>query len=104
LTEVGPLVQLQIAVSRVPWRIAPAWSVLAGSLAVAGSLNDPALWLRVVAAVVLGDLAWGLLRRYVPPPGTDPGKLSGVSALLPYAHPDAPVSHLVAALALNGAN
>lgn len=104
MTEAGPLVQLQISLSRVPWRIAPAWSVLAGALAVGTPLNDPALWLRVVAAIVLGDLAWGVLRRYVPLRGAGPGADDGLTAFLPYAQPDAPVSHLIRELALEGAN
>lgn len=104
MTEAGPLVQLQISLSRVPWRMAPAWAVLAGAFAAGAPLDDSSLWLRVVAAVVLGDLAWGVLRRYVTPVDASAGAERGLSALLPYAQPDAPVSHLVRELALEGAN
>jgi hypothetical protein len=102
LTEAGPLVQLQISLSRVPLRIAPAWSVLAGALAVAPALSDPALWLRVVAAVVLGDLLWGILRQYAQarPAGADEGALFALP--LPYAQPNAPMSRLLGSLTDGG--
>ncbi len=102
MTEAGPLVQLQISLSRVPWRLAPAWSVLAGAFAAGKPLDDPAWWLRVVAALVLGDLAWGVLRRYVaasPDRRPTPGRLG---AVLPYAQPDSPVSAAVRELSLEG--
>jgi hypothetical protein len=100
LTEAGPLVQLQISLSRVPWRLAPAWSVLAGAFAAGKPLDDPALWLRVVAAIVLGDLAWGVLRRYAAAsPDQTPGQ---VDVVLPYAQPDSPVSCLVRELSVEG--
>jgi hypothetical protein len=101
LTEAGPLVQLQISLSRVPLRIAPAWSVLAGALAVAPALGDPALWLRVVAAVVLGDLAWGILRQYAQ--SQPAGATQGAALALPYAQPAAPLSRLLGSLTLGGA-
>jgi hypothetical protein len=102
LTEAGPLVQLQISLSRVPWRLAPAWSVLAGALAAGSRVDNPTLWLRVVAAIVLGDLAWGVLRRYVSitPSGRRPVDAS--SLVLPYAQPDSPLSSLVSELSLEG--
>ncbi len=103
MTEAGPLVQLQISLSRIPWRIAPAWSVLAGALAAGTALGDPALWLRVVAAVVLGDLAWGILRRYVTAAGGSQAVDPGFTALLPYAQPDSPVSLVVRELSADGA-
>lgn len=103
MTEAGPLVQLQISLSRVPLRIAPAWSVLAGALAVAPTLSDPALWLRVVAAVVLGDLLWGILRQYAQarPDGAGQGALFALP--LPYAQPNAPMSRLLGSLTYGGA-
>ncbi|MGE5603283.1 MAG: hypothetical protein ACM30E_09545 [Nitrososphaerales archaeon] len=104
MTEAGPLVQLQISLSRVPWRLAPAWSVLAGAFAAGQPLADPALWLRVVAAIVLGDLAWGILRRYV---AASPGKVSPpdpIEIALPYAQPDSPVSALIRELSVGGTN
>jgi hypothetical protein len=102
LIEAGPLVQLQISLSRIPWRIAPAWSVLAGALAVAPSEPEPALALRVVAALVLGDMTWGLLRRYKSPGGdiNQAGEVQRVH--LPYSQDYAPLSRGVGALALSG--
>ena len=102
MIEAGPLVRLHVSLSRAPWRIAPAWAVLAGALAVGSPVFQPALALRVVAAVVLGDLAWGLVRR------------SGVTAVisasadqvrgvgLPYSQDNAPLSRISRALTLIG--
>ncbi len=103
MTEAGPLVQLRVSLSRTPLRIAPAWSALAGAIAVAPALGDPALWLRVVAAVVLGDLAWGILRQYAQarPPAAGEGAVFALP--LPYAQPDAPLSRLLGSLTYGGA-
>lgn len=103
MIEAGPLVQLQISLSRRPWRLAPAWSILAGALAVAPARIEPTLALRVVAAVLLGDLAWGLLRRYAPPDVTGQFHASRVQMVgLPYAQADAPLSQAVRVLASSG--
>lgn len=104
MTEAGPLVQLQISVSRAPWRLAPAWSVLAGAFAAGKPFGDPSLWLRVVAAIVLGDLAWGVLRRYVAASPACPPVSNPAAALLPYAQPDSPVSALVRELSPGGSS
>lgn len=102
MIEAGPLVRLRISLSRVPWRIAPTWSVLAGALAVASPVFGPALALRVVAAVVLGDMAWGLLRRYGPPEVIVSQTSPAQRVELPYAQDDAPLSQGIRALTLNG--
>lgn len=102
MIEAGPLVQLQISLSRVPWRLAPAWSVLAGAFAADAAFDNPALWLRVVAAVVLGDLAWGVLRRYVQHPPASRQHAGTPVVVLPYAQPDAPLGSFVHALSLDG--
>jgi hypothetical protein len=103
LTEAGPLVQLQISLSRVPLRIAPAWSALAGALAVAPALGDPAVWLRIVAAVVLADLAWGVLRQYAQARPETEGQGAVFVLPLPYAQPAAPMSRLLGSLTYGGA-
>lgn len=103
MTEAGPLVQLQISLSRVPLRIAPAWAALGGALAVAPTLGDPALWLRVVAAVVLGDLAWGILRQYAQARPDAAGQGAAFALPLPYAQPHAPMSRLLGSLTYGGA-
>ncbi len=102
MTEAGPLVQLQISLSRAPWRLAPAWAVLAGALAAGRPLDDAALWLRVVAAVVLGDLAWGVLRRYATAAPAAGHASPALAAVLPYAQPDSPASLLVRELSIGG--
>ena len=101
MTEAGPLVQLQISLSRVPLRIAPAWSVLAGAVAVARAPGDPGLWIRVVAAVILGDLAWGVLRQYAA--ATVSAQPVAFALPLPFAQPTAPLSRLLGGLAFGGA-
>jgi hypothetical protein len=103
LIEAGPLVQLRISLSRTPLRIAPAWSVLAGAVAVAPALGDASVWLRVVAAVVLGDLAWGVLRQYAQarPPSAGEGAVFALP--LPYSQPDAPMSRILGSLTYGGA-
>ncbi len=102
MIEAGPLVKLQISLSRVPWRIAPAWSVLAGALAVASPVSEPALALRVVAAMVLGDMAWGLLRRSGIPGIIISRAGQPQRVELPYSQDHAPLSCGVRTLMLNG--
>jgi len=99
--EVGPLVQLHIDVARMPWRIGPAWSVLAGALAAGASLATADAWLRLIAAVILADLAWGVLRKLV---STDPQVVIRQAPSLssaPYARPTAPLTRFLLALAVS---
>ena len=103
MTEAGPLVQLRISLSRVPLRIAPAWSVLAGALAVASIPGDPGLWLKVVAALILGDLAWGVLRQYAQAHDAAAEAGAAPALPLPYSQPDAPLSRLLGGLTSGGA-
>ncbi len=102
MIEAGPLVRLHVTLSRAPWRIAPAWAVLAGALAVGSPVSQPAFALRVVAAVVLGDMAWGLLRRSwvtsVISASADPAP----RVEFPYSQDDAPLSRALRALTLIG--
>lgn len=102
MIEAGPLVRLHVSLSRAPWRIAPAWAVLAGALAVGSPDPQPALALRVAAAVVLGDIAWGLLRRSEATGAVIADAAQMRRAELPYSKDDAPLSRALRALALNG--
>lgn len=102
MIESGPLVRLHVSLSRAPWRIAPAWAVLAGALAVGSPVSQGALALRVVAAVVLGDMAWGLLRRSGVTAVTSASADQVRRAELPYSEDDAPLSRALRALALTG--
>jgi hypothetical protein len=103
LTEAGPVVQLQISLSRVPLRIAPAWSVLAGAIAVASMSGGTGLWIRIVAAVILGDLAWGILRQYAQAGDVGDRQPVAFALPLPYAQPEAPLSRLLGGLTSGGA-
>jgi hypothetical protein len=59
------------------------------------------MWLRVVAAVVLGDLVWGVLRRYVSASAAGAQASARFDAFLPYAQPHAPISAFVRELSLD---
>lgn len=102
MIEAGPLVRMHVLLSRAPWRIAPAWAVLAGALAAGSPVSQPALALRVVAAVVLGDMAWGLARRSEATSAISAGVGQMRRVGLPYSEDDAPLSCALRALALNG--
>lgn len=97
--KVGPLVKLHVAFSRTLFRPGPAWAVVAGALAGGVRLLLPEAVLRVVAAVVLADVAWGMLRRYVAAP--TPAPLSQHTApFLPYAQPGSPLARVLRTLAV----
>ncbi len=96
MTEAGPLVQLQISVTRTAWRLAPAWAVLAGAVAVMRLPLGPTDGLRMAGAVVLGDLVWGMLRRGTEVHAASTGIARAPDA--PYGQPAAPLSRLVQTL------
>jgi len=102
LIEAGPLVRLHVSLSRTPWRIAPAWAVLAGALSVGSPVSQPALALRVVAAVVLGDIAWGLLRRSEATDASIPSAEQVQQVELPYSKNGAPLGTALRTLASIG--
>lgn len=98
MIQAGPLVELHISVTRAPWRLAPAWSVGAGALAVTGLPVLASDVLRLAAAIVVGDLAWGMLRQYtLLAPGGAPVD-DPRAPLAPYGQPTAPLSRIVAIL------
>ncbi len=91
----GPLVCARFSLSRMLWRIGPAWSVLAGAM-VSGWMPDStaaALWL--IASVVLGDLAWGSLRQSVPLSPAGLALPDASSQILPYTSRGAPLDKLL---------
>lgn len=97
MTQAGPLVQLHISVTRSAWRLAPAWSVAAGAVA---ALHLPASamdGMRVVGAVILGDLVWGMLRRASLVHEAARVEV-GRRPTAPYGQPAAPLSRLVQVL------
>jgi hypothetical protein len=98
VVEAGPLVQLHVELSRMLWRIGPAWAVLAGALAARASLSTPDVLLRLATAVVLADLAWGILRKVISDQPNDAAPATAVPEL-PYAQPAAPLARFLHALA-----
>jgi hypothetical protein len=93
----GPIVQLRLSVIRSPWRISPAWSVIAGAIAGGAAYLDGSVLLRLLASVLLAELAWGSLWR-IGAKGAGEGTTQAGSTFLPYSTPGAPVSRLNAAL------
>ncbi len=98
--EVGSLVQLHLAPSRMLWRIGPAWAVVAGAVAAGAALGNASGLLRLAAAVILADLIWGILRRIIPAsPGVD-GTASLEAPSLPYSRTDAPLARFIQTISL----
>lgn len=98
-SDAGPLVGLQISLSRTVWRIGPAWSVLGGALVAGAPILSADALLRFAAAAVLADLAWGVLRRTIPAQPVA-GLVTGpVIPSLPFAQADSPLSRLLGNLA-----
>jgi hypothetical protein len=95
---------MRLAVSRAVFRLGPAWSVVAGAVAVGALRPDAAALLRVLTAAVLADVAWGAIRQVIPivPVGSSmpvpPAQVAPVAGPLPYAQPDAPLARWLAAL------
>lgn len=100
MADSGPLIQVAFSLSRAVWRIGPAWAVLAGALAAGWAPSGGAAVLRLTAAVVLGDLVWGSLRRAVPPGPVSPfpSVPHASFAFLPYVRPEAPLVRFMQAL------
>lgn len=90
--DVGPLLRAQVSFSRVLWRIGPAWSVLFGAVAGGWAPAEVDAILRLGAAILLGDLAWGSLRQLLPQgPINPPVRAASLAPVVPYALPDAPL-------------
>lgn len=104
LLESGPLVQMRLAVSRAVFRLGPAWSVVAGAIAVGALRPEAPGLLRVLTAAVLADLAWGAIRQVIPivPAAASlampTAQVAPTAGVLPFARPDAPLARWLAAL------
>ncbi len=95
----GPLIRVRLSLSRMLWRIGPAWAVLFGAVAAGWLPFGTDAILRLAAAVMLGDLLWGISRRS-PSNGSfgSPVAADAPFVSLPYAQPDAPLLRLLGAL------
>ncbi len=87
--DLGPLIGLRVSVSRNPWRIGPAWAVMAGALAAGLPLNSSAALLQVLGAVLLADSAWGAVWAVMAGSGGAPRPAETWG--LPYVQPAAPI-------------
>jgi hypothetical protein len=97
--DVGPLVHVSFAPSRLLWRIGPAWAVVAGAAVAGLTLTTSFAWLRLVAAIVLADLLWGALRRIIPDPSAWEGTEAAAAPSLPYGRSDAPLARFLQTIA-----
>jgi len=93
----GPIVHLRLSVTRSPWRISPAWSVIAGAIAGGTAYLEGGALLRLFAMVLLAELAWGSLWRLSAKGASRRGAGTG-NVMLPYAMPGAPIARLNDAL------
>src|SRR5512135_2622598 len=85
--DAGPLLGLRLSVSRHPWRIGPAWALVAGALAAGVPFADGTSLLRLAGAIVLADAAWGSVWSVMARGGArEPDEPWG----LPYVQPAAP--------------
>lgn len=95
---------MRLAVSRAVFRLGPAWSVVAGAIAIGVLRPEAPGLLRVLTAAVLVDLAWGAIRQVIPiaPAAASPAmptvQVAPAVGVLPFAQPDAPLARWLAAL------
>jgi hypothetical protein len=90
--EAGPVLCLQATVCSHPWRIGPAWALLAGALASGVPLLSGDLPLRLAGALILADPVWGLLWRMTACAGQQVDPDLDWAGGLPYAQPNAPLA------------
>ena len=98
MVDCEPLVLLELSVNGTLLRLSPAWAVVAGALTagmpVAGGI------VRLIAAVLLADCAWGLLWRLQSQGqhGAADKRQGKALRLLPYMQPYAPMVRALRAL------
>jgi len=96
LVDSGPLIGLRVSISRNPWRIGPAWAVLAGAIAAGAPFDSGVALLRVAGSVVLADCAWGAVWAALP--GDAPGGRPALDWSLPYSGDGAPIRRILSGL------
>lgn len=101
---------MRLSVSRAVLRLGPAWSVVAGAVAVGALRPDAGALLRVLTAAILADLAWGAIRQTIPVNVTadhvavaaqdvqPPSAAAPAVGFLPYAQAGAPLARWLVAL------
>ncbi|MDH7487533.1 MAG: hypothetical protein QHJ81_14815 [Anaerolineae bacterium] len=83
---------LRVWLTRQPFRLAPAWAVLAGALASGGLRGRRDNVLLLALAIVLADGLWGWLWALLVRRGHSAS--AGATPPLPYAAPEAPAARL----------
>jgi hypothetical protein len=92
-----PLLGMGLHLSNSPWRLGPAWAVLAGALASQAPLWGGEGLLRLGGSLLLADALWGILWRMpLSRQGTQAARQQRVG--LPYANAQSPVAQLVSGL------
>jgi hypothetical protein len=92
----GPILDLRIRFGSGPWRMGPAWAVIAGAV-VGNALGlGSGSFLRLAGAVLLADVAWGSIWPVQPRGSRSHGRAR--SSRLPYSAPRAPMQQILAAL------
>jgi hypothetical protein len=97
----GPILDLRFRLRSSPWRMGPAWALLAGALAVDAPFSGIANLLRLAGALILADAVWGVLWLRTPSGGAAPDGGTPHSRI-PYAGAHSPMSKVIARLSSEG--
>ncbi len=96
----APLMALRVRIASSPWRITPAWAVIAGACTARPAAWNLTLVLQILAAAILADSIWSIfwqLLSHAPTPNDQqPAGASGQphTAWLPYSAETAPADRL----------
>ena len=92
-----PILGLGVYLGGSPWRLGPAWAVLAGALAGKAPVWSGGDLLRLGGSVLLADAVWGVLwRQSAPRQGVLPKRERGPS--LPYTAAHSPMVEVLSGL------
>jgi hypothetical protein len=97
-----PILGLGLHLNSRPWRLGPAWAVLAGALACQAPVWGGESLLRLGGSVLLADALWGIFwRRPSSAQGAQPRRENGVG--LPYTSARSPMMAVFSGLRWEGA-
>jgi hypothetical protein len=92
-----PILGLRLYLISNPWRLGPAWAVVAGALASQAPIWVGENLLRLVGSLLLADALWGIFwRRPMFVPGVQPERRS--RGVLPYVDTRGPMVHILRGL------
>jgi hypothetical protein len=92
-----PILGLGLHLNSSPWRLGPAWAVLAGAIACQAPIWGGESLLRLGGALLLADALWGILWRRPSSVRCTRGA-QRPSAALPYADARSPMAQLLSGL------